>query len=546
MTSANVSQIPVMAKPVNVKGAPKQGDESRDFMQIMSASMSKNSASDIRSSVGVAAPVKGQEQIRPVSQDNKPAAADLKSTDVTDKKADFRQPVNMKNIDGTGKEAEVMTDEEIEAATEAMAVFAAEITEVIADELNVTVEDVTNAMDELEIMPTDLIDPKNLSDLIVEITDMNRADMLTSPVLGEISEDIEPLVDDLLNLLPVEDEKEIPGFAADFLKMIDDAADMDLGPYGEVVSAPEPTDGFTVASDEIIFETPVDENLITEDEEGRTVPVTPENDRPELVSNRPYIEADDDMSDDEVQAVESYNDTQDEMVETARTMTSRDGQDDNSGAKKDDASDAFAKGSHMHTEHVNPNMTESTPQVQSTDFARTINEAATRYTSVDTRQIIEQIVTQVRTTVTENITTMSLELHPATLGKMYVQVTEQDGSVNAKLFTENETVKQAMETQMTSLKEEWEQQGMKVTEVEIEVATREFAQQMEAEAQANENQGRSGGEADAADESGASNNGIRNIDLSDGADGIPEDMTEAEALTASMMRDYGNRMNLFA
>ena len=541
MTSANVSQIPVMPVQANVKAQAKQGNEGKDFMQIMSASISNNKAADIQSSVGVAAPVKDQtstEQVKAVDpvETTQPKAV----TDVSQKPADIRQTVQTDDQDTA-----VLTDEEIEEVSEVIATAAVEIVEVIAEDLSVTTEDVTIALDELDIMPIEVADPKVLPDLVSELTGMDKMELLTAPALSDVSADLKPIIDELVSELPIEDATELPEFAKDFLDMID-AAGMDLGPDGEVVPVSEPMDGLSIASDEIIITDPTDENLINTNVDGDEVVVTPETVRVETPVSRQYIAADDDMDGEQLHAVDEYNDTQDEMVNTARTMGS---QQNEKQSSEDTGRDSFM-GRHEngfeHATHVAAADNTPTP-VQTATFTETVTEATVRYTSIDTRALIDQIVTQVRTQVTEGISTMALELHPATLGKMYVQVTEQDGTINAKLFTENENVKTALETAMTSLKEQWEQQGTKVNAIEISVGTREFEEQMESAADWNQNQGSgSEGAGETDNEAFAGTGGNRSINLGGGEDGVPEDMTEAEALEANMMKDYGNTLSMRA
>ena len=539
MTSANVAQIPMTPVQIQLKGQAKAGNEGKDFMQIMSASISKNSASDIRDSVGVAAPVKGEA----VSQQTEAPV-----------NAEKVQPVNrpeVKTVDTkqtTDNKAEGLTTEEIEEISEVIATSAVEITEVIAEDLSVPVEEVIEAFDELEIMPIEIADPKVLSDVVCEVTGMDKMELLTDPKLSEVKEDLKPIIDEMVKELPVETPEEIPGFAKDFAEMTEVATGVDLGPDGEVVPVSEPKDGVQIASDEVIITDFEEDNLIVEDTaDDEVAVVTPEAPKTQAPVSRQYIAADDDMDDEQLHAVEEYNDSQDEMVETARTMGSA--KSDQGETGRDQGRDASFNRHETGFEHVAHNVSEgSTPQVQNTTFAETVTEATARYTSIDTRELIEQIVTQVRTTVTESVTTMSLELHPASLGKMYVQVSEQDGTINAKLFTESENVKQALESSMTALKEQGEQQGSKVNAIEISVGTREFEEQMESQAEWNQNENRGSGNAGEAGEGTSSDNrsGNRSINLGDAEDGVPEDLTEAEALEASMMQDYGNTLSMRA
>ena len=179
----------------------------------------------------------------------------------------------------------------------------------------------------------------------------------------------------------------------------------------------------------------------------------------------------------------------------------------------------------------------------SSSFENVVKESTTSYTSIDVEDIMNQIVTQTRTSVSENLTSMELELHPASLGKMYLQVTESNGTISAKLITENQDVKAAMETQMAILKDTWNQQGMKVNAIEISVGTREFEEQLDAQANATFENGSS--QFNGSNEDKESSRGIRNLNLN-GLEELPEDLTEEELLAAKMMKDSGNSINFTA
>ena len=60
-------------------------------------------------------------------------------------------------------------------------------------------------------------------------------------------------------------------------------------------------------------------------------------------------------------------------------------------------------------------------------------------------------------------------LNPENLGKVHVAVTAKQGIVTAQLTAQNEQVKAALENQMTALKEQFNNQGVKVEAVEITV-----------------------------------------------------------------------------
>ncbi len=562
MTSANVSTIPVMpvqtrAKSQDVKSAGK------DFMAIMSASLSQNNGMDIRQSIGVEAPVKTVEVKVPTKEAAPVQNADTGSQtkDLTQKADDAKtadniitadtkteQPVTDTTDPVTVDETAELTDEQIEETAVLVGEFLTEIKDIVANDLEIPIPEVENALDELELTPADLMDPKNTVDLFSQLTDKTGPELLADPTFTEITADLSVVAEDIVENLPIETAKEFPDFAKDLMELMPElnAAEDDLGPNGEVDPASELMDELLTASDDIIIDPENDNIMIKDFTEKQDIPVTPESERVAAPASRPYIEADEDMTADEKKAVDKYNNTADEMIETARSMGSqKDGMTQNFGDRQNES---FGEHTAKHFENVTVNVSDAPVQtVDAAAFTETFTETVTRYADINTRDVIEQIVTRVRTNVTDSISTMALELHPATLGKLFVQVTEQDGTINARLYTENESVKQALENQMSLLKEEWEQQGTKVNAIEISVGTREFERQMETGAEWNQNNNERGNASGESGE-GENENGtrVRSINLGDVEGGVPEDMSEAELLAASMMRDRGNRMSLLA
>lgn len=87
------------------------------------------------------------------------------------------------------------------------------------------------------------------------------------------------------------------------------------------------------------------------------------------------------------------------------------------------------------------------------------------------RQIVEQVVHQVKIRVMPETTSMELQLHPASLGRVALTVTTTAvGAATASLVVENQMAKQALESQMIQLKESFAEQGLKVDAVEVTVA----------------------------------------------------------------------------
>ena len=84
-----------------------------------------------------------------------------------------------------------------------------------------------------------------------------------------------------------------------------------------------------------------------------------------------------------------------------------------------------------------------------------------------------------KVTVREAQTTMEMQLNPEHLGKLYIEVTTKEGNVSAHIMTQNELVKEALESQMAELKQSMNQAGVKVDAVEVTVGSHEFEKNLD-------------------------------------------------------------------
>ena len=421
----------------------------------------------------------------------------------------------------------------------------------------VSEEDIENAMEELGLVGGDLMIPENVPMLLAELSGVeDEADLLISDTVSGVLDQIDQLVEELLTTTGFEDDYEVKAFLYDNGLVPDvetEETPVMLGPNGEVMGAEDlsnketPLPVFTSVQN--ISETEENQMVTKQVFTGSETPVPAEvsltgsAETEKIIQDRPKEESFTDIRDDKdlISPIAATTDTEDTAANTGEF-----GKNPNTGfgqQRRPFGSDEVNTAA--STENLHP----TAPVVQantSVSFSEALNEVTQPYTDINPRAIMEQIVTQTRTVVAENFSSMELELHPASLGKMYLQVSENDGHVTARLFTENESVKNAMESQMVALKESWEQQGMKISAVEITVGTKEYEEQLfQQTADSFQNETGSSGASVGGEEEGSRGNRMRNIDLNH-LDEMPSDLTEEEALTASMMRDYGNSVNYMA
>lgn len=157
-----------------------------------------------------------------------------------------------------------------------------------------------------------------------------------------------------------------------------------------------------------------------------------------------------------------------------------------------------------------------------------------KYTSVNTTEIIRQIVNQISIANTTGESVIEMQLNPENLGKLYINVTEKNSEITARIAVSNEAVKNALESQMATLRENLQDANIRVNDVEITIATHEFERNLEQNA-GNEN-GRHNGQQYTHQ---SSNNG--------GNKSGQNDIASDEArLTAQIMRDNGNSVDFMA
>ncbi len=166
-----------------------------------------------------------------------------------------------------------------------------------------------------------------------------------------------------------------------------------------------------------------------------------------------------------------------------------------------------------------------------TSFEMSQSQSSSR---VDTTDIIRQIVDSMSISNTTEESAINLQLTPESLGRMYINVSQKNSEISARIAVSNEAVKEALQTQMVNLKEALNNSGIRVNEVEITVASHEFERNLEQGAANDSRQ----------QESTNSYNGSNSSDS-----GIDSDMMQdraEERLVTQIMRDNGNSVDFTA
>ena len=309
--------------------------------------------------------------------------------------------------------AQDMTKTEDSKAVDAVSETANEVKDAIKEKFGITDEELEAIMENLNITPADLLNPDVLKDLMVTLN--GQEDVVLALTDEALYTDIKEIVS-LANELTEEIKAEFNLSDEEFAQLIDEVK--------ETVSL-EPAE--TGADISVHGEEKTDENAprfrveIETSEDARTA--------------------------DPLSRVTATNIP---VTQTQNTDKQNETSEDN---------EAFAQTGQ-------PQQTVTTHQVG--DVVETVRQ----YTGqVNGQEIVNQVTEYIKVNITPETTSMELQLHPASLGAIHMQILAQNGIVTAQLLVQSESVKEALESQLLQLQETFNEQGTKVEAVEVAVAS---------------------------------------------------------------------------
>lgn len=378
------------------------------------------------------------------------------------------------------------------------------------------VEDVQiqESMQNLEMTSIDLINPEKIAQLVADLSGEEStigfiADENMYNSLQELTASVETILDELVSKTGLEKESILEGLDVP-IELFDKDITQDLQ-IDQVVET-EDTDiidmavenkvenDFEVVSEVKAFETKESEDINSKSlniEKNSTEGIT-QNDTTVEISKTDDSEADSDKS------TESGNDN-----------LSGNGQ---------------AQGFNSDLENI---------EALTTDNDAVLDEKA------GTEAIIRQLADFVKINSGKEITEMELQLHPASLGTVNVQLATKGGNITAQFTTENETVRAAIEAQATQLQLDLEEQGIKIDAIEVTVASHQMEKNLE--------EGNKDNNQDRQDDRNNKVNGIRrksiNLRAFETDSEIAEEMQnvdDATRVAMEMMRMHGNSISLLA
>ena len=398
------------------------------------------------------------------------------------------------------------TESEVKKITDDIS---SQIVEKVTDDLDISEDELNNAMQLLGLTAMDLLNPANLSALYCEVTG-NASDpqaLVLNADFTALFNDVSQVASendaqlDLLSQLTASDDGEI--LDADIVSSAD--TNESTGSVNTPEKTVDSSYDDTAASVKNINDT-ADEAVKVYD--GST-------------QDSSYQNPDEGTSPGET----GNGITSDENTEKTQSKSQVDSSFDDSGERvlhHDD--DAHSDNSVLHA---------SVSEQLNTDISFEMSQSQSRL-RVDTTDIIRQIVDSMSISNTTEESAINLQLTPESLGRMYINVSQKNSEISARIAVSNEAVKEALQTQMVNLKEALNNSGIRVNEVEITVASHEFERNLEQGAANDSRQ----------QESTNSYNGSNSSDS-----GIDSDMMQdraEERLVTQIMRDNGNSVDFTA
>lgn len=306
-----------------------------------------------------------------------------------------------------------------------------EVVKKVADELDVTEEEVKEAMEALGLTVMDLMDQSNMAALVTQLTGQN------DPMALLTDEDLFATIRQL--------STETGEIIQQSIQELSDALDMDTDTVRDLLS--EALAGMESVS--------ADEAGISGKASQTGVVVEIETDLTEEKN----------VSESAVENVDEVSEDTDHAGETAAEAA------EEQGGGQDQNTMNFERGSSPLI-----NQMFQTQDVQTGEAGQT-EMPFTSY--VDTEDIINQIGEYVKIHRSEGLTEMEISLNPESLGNIHLQVSSREGMITATITTQNEAVRDALMLQAMTLKEELNEQGVRVEAVDVTVASHEFERNMQ-------------------------------------------------------------------
>ncbi|MCR5590925.1 MAG: flagellar hook-length control protein FliK [Lachnospiraceae bacterium] len=508
-TVTKVSELLLTNVTAGIKSGDQKISDAKGFTDVM------NSAKDSTANAANDKPMDASKASRTVVES--PMSKEIASGEKVKK-----DPVGNKN------DMAELTDE--------VAKEASEIMDKIKSVLDVSDEELTTAMENLGITAIDLLDPVSIKELCMELTGTaDSISLITNADLYESVKEIVKTAEDAVSRLTAE------------FSLTDDEASAIFEDPAFAANVNEAVEKLENAAAGILAQTP-DENIAIRPEHDMDVDHQTDADAVADIKDTNAIAGT------EAQAVTvevkgtpesrpiGSGETTSEAVDNPLARTTTDTTETFKAAVK--SGEAELKGNNEGFEHASRFAESEAIAAPQQTVDTTVNnlgdviETVTRYSNAEADSIMSQVTESIRVNYSADTTSMEMQLHPASLGTVNMHIASTNGVVTAHILVENEAVRAALESQLITLQQTFEEQGQKVEAVEVSVANYDL------------NKGNSSASDQNAQDNSTGRTGRvgtrRRINLNDLEEEELENLDEDEKISADMMARSGNSVDYTA
>ena len=361
---------------------------------------------------------------------------------------------NIKTAEASGQETESLDEEKIKDLAEEISEITNQIVDKIKSEFEVTDEEIEEAMEVLGLTIADLTKPAELRNLLMELTGTSDSiELLTNVELYDSVKEVTDLASNLMN----EVSKEFNLSTEQLTETINTESFEEA--LNEVDVSVTSNEAETEADAEVVSEVTVDKTT--------DAALAFENSDKANANETKPVESNNSNESEEV-PIDTEKKAPDK-IEKPESFTQSSLMNDEAMNERSENRKSFNFDSSKNQEFTF-NQTQAVTN-QTVNTVGDIVETVTSYTTgADTDNIMRQVTDYVKVHISDDVTKMEIELHPASLGTVNMQINSQNGQITAHLTVQNELVKSVLETQMIKLQETFDEQGTKVSAIEVTVA----------------------------------------------------------------------------
>ena len=436
ISTSGIGKMDILQPQSRVKG---KNDDAPDgaFSSLMD--LAKASSTDVNGSF--TQETKDVTKLAPADNKKQPQSDDVTKTDSTktDVKAEDK-PVQKddavqkdtapEKVADQTKKTEVPDDTVVEIPPEIVEIVAESMTNLLTEALSVTEEELTGMLEESGVSLGELIEPETLKQFVLDAGGKTDVDLLTDENLANT---VSELTDAMAALVEENNITDYETFAKAVASLVEETAQT----VTEEITVPVQEQETPALFEEQVPVLDEDTVIAEKKPEGKDVSETRRTESPET------------------QTVETtVNDIKVQLTTQTESTSYRETRDHDGG----DAARNLMNNLNQAVNNAADSNIEVAPEVQ----------------NVSQADIISQVIDEVKANVTREVRSLEVVLNPEQLGKVQIAVENRNGIMQARIVAETEAARAAIENGIASLRETFENQGLKVDAVEVTVGNYEF------------------------------------------------------------------------